>query len=355
MLRRSAAVGTMDGEMSAFPARRGRPCLGTGLLFGVALAAACPALVHAEDSLPSWNATAPKKALGAFVERVTKPGTLDFVPPERRVAVFDNDGTLWAEQPVYFQFAFALDRVKALAPQHPEWKTQEPFASLLKGELKAALAGGEQAIGSIIAVSHAGMSVEEFDKTVRDWFRTARHPKTGRPYSEMIYQPMVELLAYLRASGFKTFIVSGGGIDFMRAFATEAYGIPPDQIVGSMGKLRYEARGGKPALIKLPEIDFVDDKEGKPVGIQRFIGLRPILAFGNSEGDRQMLEWTAAGEGPRLMGLVHHTDAAREYAYDKDSKIGTLGPTLDEANTRGWMVVDMKRDWKTVFPGDKAP
>jgi phosphoglycolate phosphatase-like HAD superfamily hydrolase len=305
----------------------------------------------AGDPLPSWNATGSKKAIVSFVEKVTRPGSAEFVPPERRIATFDNDGTLWAEQPVYFQLAFALDRVKALAPQHPEWKTQEPFASLLKGDLKAALAGGEKSIGQIMAVSHAGMTVEEFDQIARDWFKTARHPKTGKRYSEMIYQPMVELLAYLRANGFKTFIVSGGGVDFMRAFAPSAYGIPPDQIVGSMGKLRYDA--ARAALVKLPEVDFVDDKEGKPIGIQKFIGQRPVLAFGNSEGDRPMLEYTAAGEKPRLMGLVHHTDAAREWAYDRDSKIGALGPTLDEANAKGWVVVDIKRDWNRVFPGDR--
>jgi phosphoglycolate phosphatase-like HAD superfamily hydrolase len=320
--------------------------------FAFLLAAAGPGGAQAaDDPLPSWNATGPKKAIVSFVEKVTKHGSAEFVPPERRIAVFDNDGTLWAEQPIYFQLAFALDRVKALASQHPEWKTQEPFAALLKGDLRGALAGGEKSIGQIMAVSHAGMTVDEFDQIVRDWFKTARHPKTGKRYSEMVYQPMVELLAYLRANGFKTFIVSGGGVDFMRAFAPAAYGIPPDQIVGSMGKLRYDA--AKAALIKLPEIDFIDDKEGKPIGIQKFIGQRPVLAFGNSDGDRQMLEFTAAGSPPRLMGLVHHTDAAREWAYDRDSRIGTLGPTLDEANAKGWIVVDIKRDWNRVFPGDR--
>ena len=322
------------------------------------LLAALPAIPRADvppvDPLPSWNPTPPKSAIVGFVEQITKPGSPNYLPEDQRIAVFDNDGTLWAEQPIYFQLAFALDRVKALAPKHPEWKTQEPFAPLLKGDLKGALAGGEKSIGKIMAVSHAGMSVDEFDKIVRDWFKTARHPKTNQPYSAMIYQPMVELLAYLRANGFKTFIVSGGGIDFMRAFAPQAYGIPPDQIVGSMGKLRYDPT--KATLIKLPDVDFIDDKEGKPIGIQRFIGQRPVLAFGNSEGDRQMLEFTAArGGGPRLVGLVHHTDADREFAYDRDSKIGMLGPTLDEAVAKGWIVVDMKRDWKSVFPGDKAP
>ncbi len=310
-----------------------------------------PAL--AQDPLPSWNDTAPKKAIVAFVERVTTQGSADFVPPDERIATFDNDGTLWAEQPIYFQLAFALDRVKALSPQHPEWKQKEPFASLLKGDLKGALAGGEPAIFQIVMATHAGMTTEEFEKTVQDWITTAKHPKTGRLFSEMAYQPMLELLAYLRANGFKTFIVSGGGIEFMRVFAERVYGIPPEQIVGSSGKLKFEMRDGRPVLVKLPQIDFINDGAGKPVGIQMHIGRRPIFAFGNSDGDLQMLQWTAAGSGASFMGLVHHTDAEREWAYDRKSAIGRLDKALDEAQAKGWTVVSMKDDWKVIFAFEK--
>jgi phosphoglycolate phosphatase-like HAD superfamily hydrolase len=303
----------------------------------------------AQEPLPSWNDTAPKKAIVAFVERVTKQGSPDFVLPAERIATFDNDGTLWAEQPIYFQLAFALDRVTALAPQHPEWKEKEPFASLFKGDLKGALAGGEPAIFQIVTATHSGMTTEEFGQIVRDWIATARHPKTGTPYTEMVYQPMLELLAYLRDNGFKTFIVSGGGIDFMRVFAEQVYGIPPEQIVGSSGKLDFELRGGRPVLVKLPELNFNDDKTGKPVGIQMHIGRRPILAFGNSDGDLQMLQWTAAGSGARFMGLVHHTDAEREWAYDRTSPVGRLDKGLDEAKANNWTVTSMKDDWKRVF------
>jgi phosphoglycolate phosphatase-like HAD superfamily hydrolase len=281
---------------------------------------------------------------------VTTEGGPEFVPPAERVAVFDNDGTLWAEQPMYFQLAFALDRVKALAPQHPEWIAKEPFASLLKGDVKGALAGGERAMLEILMATHAAMTTEEFEGIVKDWLATAKHPRFKRPYNEVVYQPMLELLAYLRANGFKTFIVSGGGVEFMRAWVEKVYGIPPEQVVGSMGKQKFELRDGKPVLLKLPAVDFVDDKEGKPIGIQKFIGRRPIFAFGNSDGDLQMLQWTAAGSGPRFMGLVHHTDAEREWAYDRKSHIGKLDKALDEANAKRWTVVDMKRDWKRVFP-----
>ncbi len=262
----------------------------------------------AADPLPSWNDTAPKKGIVAFVERVTKEGSSDFVPVPERIATFDNDGTLWAEQPLYFQFLFAIDRVKALAPQHPEWKTKEPFASLLKGDMKTALTGGEHAFLEIVAATHSGMTTEEFDRIVKEWLATAKHPKTGRLYTDMVYQPMLQLLAYLRANGFKTFIVSGGGVEFMRAFADKVYGIPPEQVVGSTGKLRFELGDGHPVLVKLPEVQFIDDKEGKPVGIQMNIGRRPIAAFGNSDGDLQMLQWTAAGSGARFCFYVHHTD-----------------------------------------------
>jgi len=305
---------------------------------------------QAQDPLPSWNDTAPKKAIAAFVEKVTKEGSADFVPPNERIATFDNDGTLWCEQPMYFQFFFALDRVKALAPQHPEWKTKEPFASLLKGDAKGALAGGEKAILEIIMATHSGMTITEFEKLVADWIATAQHPKFKRPYTECVYQPMLELLAYLRANGFKTFIVSGGGIELMRPWVEKVYGIPPEQVVGSSGKVKFELREGKPVLVKLPAVNFIDDKEGKPVGINEHIGRRPVMAFGNSDGDLQMLQWTAGGDGPRLCLYVHHTDAEREFAYDRESHIGQLDKGLDEANAKGWTVVSMKDDWKTIFP-----
>ena len=282
--------------------------------------------------------------------KVTKEGSSDFVPPDERIATFDNDGTLWAEQPMYVQLLFALDRVKALAPQHPEWKDKEPFASLLKGDVKAALAGGEHAILEIVMATHAGMTTEEFEKIVKDWLATARHPTTKRPYTEMVYQPMLELLAYLRANGFKTFIVSGGGIEFMRPWTEKVYGIPPEQVIGSSIKTKFEMRDGKPVLVRLPELNFFDDKEGKPVAINQHIGRRPIAAFGNSDGDLQMLQWTTAGQGPRFALYVHHTDGEREWAYDRKSSIGRLDKGLDEAQKKGWTVVDMKQDWKVVFP-----
>jgi phosphoglycolate phosphatase-like HAD superfamily hydrolase len=307
----------------------------------------------AADPLPSWNDTAPKQAIVAFVEKVTKDGTQDFVPAAERIAVFDNDGTLWAEQPMYFQLFFALDRIKALAPQHPEWKEKEPFASLLKGDVKAALAGGEHALAQIVMATHAGLTTEEFEKVVTDWIATAKHPTTGKLYTEMVYQPMLELLDYLRANDFKTFIVSGGGIEFMRPWTERVYGIPPEQVVGSSGGLKYELRDGKPVLIKLPEIAHNDDKDGKPVGIQRHIGRRPVFAAGNSDGDFQMLEWTTAGHGPRFGMIIHHTDTERESAYDRESHIGKLAKGLDEGPNRGWSIISMKDDWKTIFPERK--
>jgi len=317
--------------------------------FIFALAFAAP-VAYGADALPSWNDGKSKQSIVDFVAKVTKEGSPDFVPVGERIAVFDNDGTLWAEQPLYFQFLFALDRVKALAPQHPEWKDKEPFASLLKGDVKGALAGGEPAIAQIITSTHAGMTTEEFDQSVRDWIATAKHPKTKRPYTEMVYQPMLELLAYLRANGFKTFIVSGGGAHFMRVFSERVYGIPPEQVVGSTGKVEFQLRDGKPVLVKLPDVQFVDDKAGKPVGIHQFIGRRPIAAFGNSDGDLQMLQWTCASSRARFCLYVHHTDAEREWAYDHPSSIGQLDEGLDEAKTRGWTVVSMKDDWKTIFP-----
>ncbi len=309
----------------------------------------------AGDPLPSWNDTASRQAIVTFVERVTDPHSRDFVPPPERIAVFDNDGTLWAEQPLYFQLAFALDRVKELAPQHPEWKTQEPFASLLKGDLKAALAGGEHAIAEIVMATHAGMTADDFQAVAKHWLATARHPQAKRRYLDMVYQPMLELLDFLRANGFRTFIVSGGGIDFLRVFAEEAYGIPPEQVVGSSIRTKYELRDGRPVIARLPEIDFIDDKSGKPVGIHKYIGRRPVLAFGNSDGDFEMLEWTTAGPGARVGLLLHHDDGGREFAYDRASSVGRLARGLDEAPKRGWVVVSMKDDWREVFPksGDR--
>ena len=308
----------------------------------------------AADPLPSWSDGAVKQSIVEFVAKVTKEGSPDFVPLEERIATFDNDGTLWCEQPMYFQLFFALDRVKMLAPQHPEWKTKEPFASLLKGDVKGALAGGEHAILEIIVATHAGMTTAEFEKIVADWIATAKHPKFKRPYTECIYQPMVELLAYLRANGFKTFIVSGGGIEFMRPWTEKVYGVPPEQVVGSSIKTKYEMRDGKPVLMRLPEMNFIDDKAGKPVGINSHIGRRPIAAFGNSDGDQQMLEWTQAGSGARLMMLVHHDDAAREFAYGAESKIGTFSDALmAEAKKNGWTVISMKDDWKSIFLPEK--
>ncbi len=305
---------------------------------------------QASQPLASWNDTASKKSIIAFVEQVTKEGSPDFVPVAERIAVFDNDGTLWAEQPMYFQFLFALDRVKTLAPQHPEWKTNEPFASLLKGDIKGALAGGQRMMLEIVMATHAGMTTAEFEQIVKDWVATAKHPTSKRAYTEMVYQPMVEVLTYLRANGFKTFIVSGGGIEFMRPWVEKVYGIPPEQVVGSSIKTKFELRDGKPVLMRLAEVNFIDDNVGKPVGIHQHIGRRPIAAFGNSDGDQQMLEWTTAGSGARFGLIVHHTDAEREWAYDRTSSIGRLDTAWDEARTKNWTVVDMKQDWKRVFP-----
>jgi len=302
------------------------------------------------DPLPSWHDGPSKKAILDFVSHVTKPGSIDFVPPAERIATFDNDGTLWSEQPMYFQLFFALDRVKELAAQHPEWRRKQPFKAVLEDDLKTVLAGGEHALLELVMASHAGNTTEEFSQTVKEWLTTAKHPKTGRPYTDMVYQPMLELLAYLRANGFKTFIVSGGGIEFMRPWTEQVYGIPPEQVVGSSIKTKFEMRGGKPVLVRLPEINFIDDKAGKPVGINQHIGRRPTAAFGNSDGDLQMLQWTAAGDGPNLMVYIHHTDAEREWAYDRESHIGRLDEGLDEANDKGWLVVDMKKDWKVIYP-----
>ena len=307
----------------------------------------------AADPLASWNDTGPKKAIIAFVEQVTKEDSPNFVPVLERIAVFDNDGTLWAEQPMYFQGLFAFDRVKALAPQHPAWKTKEPFASLLRGDLKAAFAGGERPMMEVVMATHAGMSTDEFEQIVKGWIAVARHPTTKKLYTEMVYQPMLELLAYLRANGFKTFIVSGGGVEFMRPWTEKVYGIPPEQVVGSSIKTKFELRERKPVLLRLAQLNFIDDKVGKPIGINEHIGRRPIAAFGNSDGDLQMLQWTTAGTGVRFALIVHHTDAEREWAYDRKSSVGRLDKALDEAKVKGWTIVDMKNDWKTVFPFEK--
>ena len=311
-----------------------------------------PGLIAAQaaDPLPSWTDGKTKQSIVTFVQQVTTPGSPQFVAPEARIATFDNDGTLWSEQPADFPLLVALDRVRQLAPDHPDWKTQEPFASLLKGDMKTALAGGEKSLLDIVMATHAGMTTTEFEAIVRDWIATARHPQTKRLYTDMVYQPMLELLAYLRANGFKTFIVSGGGIEFMRPWTEAVYGIPPDQVVGSSIKTQFKMTPEGPVLVRLPQVHFIDDKEGKPVGINEHIGLRPIAAFGNSDGDLQMLQWTTAGDGPRFALLVHHTDGTREWAYDRQSHVGTLDKALDEAVARGWTVVDMKSDWKTVYP-----
>lgn len=313
------------------------------------------ALSTAAEPLASWNDGDTKAAIIQFVERVTDKNSPDFVPPPQRIATFDNDGTLWSEQPMYFQLAFTVDRVKALAPQHPEWKTKQPFASLLAGDMKAVAASGEKGLMEIVAATHSGMTLDEFDATVRDWISTARHPKTGKRYVEMVYQPMLELLAYLRANRFKTYIVSGGGIEFMRPWTERVYGIPPEQVVGSSLKMKFEMRDGVPAITKLPQVDLIDDKEGKPVGIAAHIGRRPIFAAGNSDGDLAMLQYTTIPRGaddksPRFGLIVHHTDADREWAYDRDSHIGKLDKALDEAKERGWTVVDMKNDWTQIYP-----
>ena len=305
------------------------------------------------DPLSAWNDGKVKQEIVSFVAKVTTQGSPDYVPVPERIATFDNDGTLWAEQPMYFQLIFALARVKALAPQHPEWKDKEPFASLLKGDVKGALAGGEKAIVEILLTTHTGMTNAEFEAIVREWVATTQHPRVGELYSSMVYQPMLELVAYLRANGFKTYIVSAGGIEFMRPWTERVYGIPPEQVIGSSIKTKFELRDGKPVLMRLPELNFIDEGAGKPVGINEHIGRRPIFAFGNSDGDLQMLQWTAAGAGVRFMGLVHHTDAVREWAYDRRSSVGKLDKALDEAQAKGWTVVDMKQDWKVIFPFEK--
>jgi phosphoglycolate phosphatase-like HAD superfamily hydrolase len=306
--------------------------------------------VASDDPLVSWHDGATKKSIVDFVTRVTKADSADYVAPEGRIATFDNDGTLWAEQPYYFQLAFALDRVKALAPQHPEWQDQEPFKSALAVDLQAIFARGESALAEIVTATHFGTTTDEFEGIVRTWLATTRHPKTNRLFTDMVFQPMLELLTYLRTNDFKTFIVSGGGIEFMRAFAETTYGVPPERVIGSSGKLAFEMRDGSPILVKLLDIEFVDDYAGKPVAIQKHIGRRPIASFGNSDGDLEMLQWTTAGTGARFAMLIRHTDMTREWAYDRNSPFGRLDKALDEAHAKGWTVVDMKNDWRRVFP-----
>ena len=316
-----------------------RPRLATLLVLFVGIADASP--------LPSWAPGPARDRVLAFVERVAGGDTP--VPPPQRIAVFDNDGTLWAEQPVYFQLQFAMDRVKELAPRRPEWRTEQPFRAVLEDDREALAASGKEGLLRLIAETHAGMTTDEFADIVRAWVTTARHPRTGHLYTEMVYQPMLELLEYLRANGFKTYIVSGGGVEFMRVFAEEVYGVPPEQVIGSSIRTVFLMTGDGPAIGRLREIEFIDDKEGKPVAINRFIGRRPIAAFGNSDGDLQMLQWTAAGDGPSLCALVRHTDAEREWAYDRESHVGRLDVALDEAARLGWLVIDMAEDWERVF------
>lgn len=337
----------MSTRVSHRGAGWGRAIVSLMLLAGCLLWGLADAAIA--QPLASWNDGPTKRAIVKFVADVTRQGASTFVAPGDRIAVFDNDGTLWSEQPMYFQLMFVVDRIRAMGPQHPEWKDREPFKSVLAGDVKAALAGGENAVAEMVAVTHAGMTVDEFEAQVNDWLATARHPRFGRPYTDLVYQPMIELLAYLRENGFKTFIVSGGGVEFMRPWTRKVYGIPPEQVIGSQGKLTLETRGGVPVLVKLPQVELVDDRAGKPIGIQTHIGRRPLAAFGNSDGDLEMLQWTAAAPGPRFVLIVRHTDGEREWAYDRTSSIGTLDKAWDEASARGWTIVDMRRDWKRVY------
>ncbi|MHC1777960.1 MAG: HAD family hydrolase [Lentimicrobium sp.] len=305
------------------------------------------------DPLPAWSEGSSKNAIIGFVTKTTTEGSGDFIPVADRIACFDNDGTLWSEKPIYFQLAFAIDRVKALSPGHPEWKTTQPFQAVLEDDMNTLMDGGEKAIMQLMMTTHAGMTTTEFDQVVTEWIHTARHPLTKMLYKEMVYQPMLELLDYLRANGYKTFIVSGGGIDFMRPWTQEVYGIPADQVVGSSGKVKFELKDENPVLVKLPEINFIDDKEGKPVAIHQYIGKRPVFTAGNSDGDYAMLQWTSTGSGPRFGMIIHHTDSSREWVYDRKSHIGKLDKGLDDALKYNWLVVDMKADWKKIYPFEK--
>ncbi|WP_040439613.1 HAD family hydrolase [Roseibium aggregatum] len=322
----------------------------TLVLYLVAVSVSTAGALAQSDPLPSWNDGANKQAIVDFVEAVTAEGGADYVAPGDRIATFDNDGTLWVEHPMYTQFAFALDRVKAMAPDHPEWKTTQPFQAVLENDMEALGKAGEKGLLEIVAATHAGMSTEAFEKTVTDWIATTKHPKFDKPYTELVYQPMLDLLAYLRANDFKTFIVSGGGIEFMRPWTEKVYGIPPEQVVGSSIVTEYKVIDGVPTLMRTPKVAFIDDKDGKPVGILSHIGKRPLAAFGNSDGDYQMLQYTTAGSGKRLGMIVHHDDADREYAYDRDTHFGTLNKGLDDASKEGWHIISMKDDWKQIFP-----
>jgi phosphoserine phosphatase len=304
------------------------------------------------DTLPSWNNGQVKESIIKFVADVTTQGSPDFVPVAERIAVFDNDGTLWSEKPFYNQFAFIVDRVKEMAPQHPEWRKQQPFKAILEGDKETLAASGMEGLLQLTMATHAGITTAEFTEIVKDWIGKAQHPRFNRLYTQMVYQPMLELLTYLRSNGFKTYIVSGGGIDFMRPWTEKVYGIPPEQVIGSSIKTKFEIREGKPVLVRQAEIDFIDDKEGKPVGINKFIGRRPILAFGNSDGDLEMLQWTEAGDGLTMMAIIHHTDGEREWEYDRNSLVGKLDKALDIARSQGWLIVDMKKDWRQVFSFD---
>jgi hypothetical protein len=327
--------------------RQGKSAVILFFLFFIASA------IHAQtptDSLPSWNDGPLKKSIIDFVTHTTTTGDGQFVPPEQRILVSDNDGTLWTEQPLYTEFLFTLDRIKTMSPQHPEWKTEQPYATVLSGDAKAMASLSESDFMKMFVVTHAGVTVDQFDQIVSDWLAHAESPRFHRPYTQCIFQPMVELLQYFRANGYKAYIVSGGEVEFMRPWTQKAYGIPPEQVVGTMFKMKLDAQNGAPVLMRLPEIDLIDDGPGKPVGIGKFIGRKPVVALGNSDGDQQMLEWTAAAPGPHLMLLVHHTDAAREAAYDRNSSVGRLDKALDEALAKHWLVVDMKNDWKVIFP-----
>jgi phosphoglycolate phosphatase-like HAD superfamily hydrolase len=304
----------------------------------------------AENALPSWNDGPAKKSIVDFVDRTTKKGSADYIAPENRIAVFDNDGTLWAEQPIVFQFAFVIDRIKDLAPRHPEWRGKQPFQAVIENDYITIADISDKDLMQLFAATHSGMTTEEFSESVEEWLKTAKHPRFKKPYTQLVYQPMLELLHYLRAYGYKTYIVSGGGVEFMRVFAEKVYGIPPEQVIGSSGVTKFQTIDNTPTLVKKAEIEFVNDGPGKPSSINRIIGRRPVFAFGNSDGDREMLEWASTGTGPRFAGLVHHTDAGREYAYDRASHIGKLDKALDEASAKNWSVVDMKRDWKSIFP-----
>jgi phosphoglycolate phosphatase-like HAD superfamily hydrolase len=322
------------------------------LLLLLVLLGACAATrpEPATDPLPSWNAGDAKQSILAFVDNVTDLSGPDFIAAEDRIAVFDNDGTLWSEKPTYFQLLFILDRIRALSADHPEWRSQQPFQAVLENDMAALAATGEHGLVELAGAAQAGMTSEEYAGIVSAWIESARHPVSGKPYTSMVFQPMLELLDLLRDKGFRVYIVSGGGIDFMRPWTEGAYGIPPHDVIGSSQELRYEQRDSGPVLVREPRIHFINDKSGKPIGIQRFIGRRPVIAVGNSDGDYEMLDWTTSGEGPRLGLIVHHTDGEREWAYDRDSSEGRLDRALADAPSQGWTVIDMARDWRMVFP-----